>query len=86
MKNYKFLSLLLLISLQPLSAQKQENYYFSKTLNGTFEEVAGNVKSVLKEQGFGVITEIDMDAKLKEKLDDIAAKVNDTFNAALQKL
>jgi len=48
--------------------------------------VAGNVKSVLKEQGFGVITEIDMDAKLKEKLDDIAAKVNDTFNAALQKL
>ena len=86
MKNYKFLSLLLLISLQSLSAQKQENYYFSKTLNGTFEEVAGNVKSVLKEQGFGVITEIDMDAKLKEKLDDIAAKVNDTFNAALQKL
>ena len=59
---------------------------FLSTINGTFEEVAGNVKSVLKEQGFGVITEIDMDAKLKEKLDDIAAKVNDTFIAALQKL
>lgn len=71
MKIYKFLSLLLLISLQPLSAQQQEKYFFSKTLNGTFEEVTSEVKSVLKEQGFGVITEIDMDVKLKEKLDGI---------------
>jgi len=52
-------------------AQLQEKYYTSKTLNGTFEEVTRKVTSVLLEQGFGVITEIDMDVKLKEKLDDI---------------
>jgi len=72
MKNYKIILLLImLIPIQTVMAQLQEKYYTSKTLNGTFEEVTRKVTSVLLEQGFGVITEIDMDVKLKEKLDDI---------------
>ena len=65
------LFLAVLLAVQSLSAQQQEKYYFSKTLKGSFEEVTDRTKSVLKEEGFGVITEIDMDAKLKEKLDNV---------------
>jgi len=72
MKNYKIILLLImLIPIQTVMAQLQEKYYTSKTLIGTFEEVTRKVSSGLLEQGFGVITEIDMDVKLKEKLDDI---------------
>lgn len=44
------------------------NYYISKTVKGSFEEVESKVKESLKENGFGVITEINMQDKLKEKL------------------
>ncbi len=72
MKNYKIILLLImLVSIQSMMAQQQEKYYTGKTLKGTFEEVTNKVKSALKEQGFGVITEIDMDAILKEKLGDV---------------
>lgn len=72
MKNIKpILLLIMLFSLQSLSAQQQGNYYFNKTVEGTFDDVAEKVESVLKEQGFGVITEIDMDITLKEKLSDV---------------
>lgn len=43
-------------------------YYISKTVNGSFEEVESRVKESLKAYGFGVITEINMQDKLKEKL------------------
>ncbi|WP_262328424.1 DUF302 domain-containing protein [Carboxylicivirga litoralis] len=75
MKNLKIISLLLMaFTVQSLIAQEQESFYFSKTVDGTFEEVTNKTKALLKEQGFGVITEIDMDAKLKEKLPDIDMK------------
>ncbi|TXD46017.1 DUF302 domain-containing protein [Polaribacter sp. IC073] len=45
------------------------NYYFNKTVNGTFEEVIEKVKKVLKEEGFGILTEIDIKETLKKKLD-----------------
>ncbi len=45
-----------------------EGLYFKKTLTGNFTEIVDKVKASLKEQGFGVITEIDMDEKLNEKL------------------
>jgi len=45
-----------------------EGLYFKKTLTGNFTEIVDQVKASLKEQGFGVITEIDMDEKLNEKL------------------
>jgi len=46
-----------------------DNYYFSKTVEGTIESVTVELKESLKAEGFGVITEIDMDKTLKEKID-----------------
>jgi len=57
-----------------LSAQEDSSYYFSKLVNYSFEEATKKVKESLKEQEFGIITEIDMDKKLSEKLDDIDVK------------
>jgi uncharacterized protein (DUF302 family) len=45
------------------------NYYFNKTINGTFEEVIDRVTQALKEEGFGILTEIDIKETLKKKLD-----------------
>lgn len=45
------------------------SYYIDTELNCSFEEAVEQTKAVLKEQGFGVITEIDMKATLKEKID-----------------
>jgi len=43
-------------------------YYFSKTLNVTFDEAVKLTTEALKSEGFGVISEINMHEKLKEKL------------------
>ena len=45
------------------------SYHFSKTLHGSWEEVRSKVESALKEEGFGVLTEIDISATFKKKLD-----------------
>ncbi len=45
------------------------NYYFNKTIEGTFEEVIDKVTQGLKDEGFGILTEIDVTATLKKKLD-----------------
>ncbi|TDU34285.1 uncharacterized protein (DUF302 family) [Gelidibacter sediminis] len=45
------------------------NYYFNKTVKGTFEEVIDKVTKGLKEEGFGILTEIDIKKTLKKKLD-----------------
>ena len=45
------------------------SYYFSKTLDTSFEEAIEKTTEALKEEGFGVLTEIDIKATLKEKLD-----------------
>lgn len=45
------------------------NYYFNKTVTGTFEEVIEKVTKELKEEGFGILTEIDVTATLKKNLD-----------------
>ncbi|MEZ5210402.1 DUF302 domain-containing protein [Gordonia sp. PP30] len=41
----------------------------STAVPGTVPEVAGRVRAALAEQGFGVLTEIDMSATLKNKID-----------------
>jgi uncharacterized protein (DUF302 family) len=45
------------------------SYYFSKKVEGTFQDVEEKVRSVLKEEGFGVLTEIDVRETLKKKMD-----------------
>lgn len=44
-------------------------YYINKTLNTTFDKAVELVKESLQKEGFGVLTEIDIHKKLKEKLD-----------------
>lgn len=45
-------------------------YYFNKTLtNLTFDEVVGKTTQALKNEGFGILTEIDIKTTLKNKLD-----------------
>lgn len=48
---------------------KREAYGFKRTLDVPFEEALDSTREALKDAGFGVLTEIDMKAKLKEKLD-----------------
>jgi len=46
------------------------NYYFSKKLeNVSFDKVIERVTEELKKEGFGVLTDIDVQATLKKKLD-----------------
>ena len=44
-------------------------YAFSTTTNQSYADAIETVIEVLKEQGFGVLTEIDVKAVFKEKLD-----------------
>jgi uncharacterized protein (DUF302 family) len=43
-------------------------YYFSKTISKSFDESVNLITEALRKEGFGVITEIKMHEKLKEKL------------------
>ncbi len=43
-------------------------YYFSKTIECSFEEALNKVTESLNEQGFGILTEIDIQATMKKKL------------------
>lgn len=43
-------------------------YAMSATITGTFAEVKARVVDALKGQGFGILTEIDVQRTLKEKL------------------
>ncbi|MGB7876398.1 MAG: DUF302 domain-containing protein [Anaerolineales bacterium] len=45
------------------------SYYFSKTLDLPFDEAVLRLTDELKKEGFGVLTEIDVKATLKKKLD-----------------
>lgn len=43
-------------------------YGFGATLDRPFDEVMARTKAALKEEGFGVLSEIDVQATLKEKI------------------
>lgn len=46
------------------------SYYFNKTIRGkNFDEVTEMVKSELKSEGFGIITEIDLKDTFRKKLE-----------------
>lgn len=45
------------------------SYYFNTVVSGKFETVIESVTQLLKEEGFGILTEIDIQKTLKNKLD-----------------
>lgn len=44
------------------------SYYIAKTVSGGFDDVIAHVVDALKQEGFGVLTEIDVSATLKKKI------------------
>lgn len=45
------------------------SYYLSKIVNQPFDKTVSQLRELLPSQGFGVVTEMDVTQKLKEKLD-----------------
>jgi uncharacterized protein (DUF302 family) len=52
-----------------MTALEQPQYWFGTRTNLPYATAVERVKAALKEQGFGVLTEIDVRATLKQKLD-----------------
>ena len=46
-----------------------QDFSYSTVLEATYEEALARVKDALQEEGFGILTEIDVKATLKKKLD-----------------
>lgn len=44
-------------------------YFYAKNIDGSFEEAIETVTGLLQEEGFGVLTEIDVKKTFKKKLD-----------------
>ena len=44
-------------------------YYFAKTLHCSFDDAVDRATEALRSEGFGVLTDIDVQATLKKKLD-----------------
>ena len=45
------------------------SYYIARTIQGSFDDAIVRVTEALKKEGFGVLTDIDVSATLKKKID-----------------
>ncbi|AXS39070.1 DUF302 domain-containing protein [Breoghania sp. L-A4] len=45
------------------------SYHISRTVSGDFDDVVARTTQALKDEGFGVLTEIDVKKTLKSKID-----------------
>lgn len=52
-----------------LIEEDEMSYYFSKIVEGNFDDVINKVTGELKKEGFGILTEIDVKETMKKKLD-----------------
>jgi uncharacterized protein (DUF302 family) len=52
-----------------IKKQRAVTYYFSKRLQIPFDAAISRVTDVLKQEGFGILTDIDVQQTLKKKLD-----------------
>jgi uncharacterized protein (DUF302 family) len=48
--------------------EKMMAYYYSKTVIAKFDEAVSGIKQALKDEGFGILTEIDVKDTLNKKL------------------
>lgn len=53
---------------KPMTTYTRSAYGMNTIASGSFDEVLEQVKAVFKEQGFGALSEIDVQAALREKL------------------
>jgi uncharacterized protein (DUF302 family) len=53
---------------EPEVGDEYMRYYFSKNLKMTFDEAVARVMDELKKEGFGILTDIDVQKTLKSKL------------------
>jgi len=54
---------------QSKKAEVEMAYYFNKTVASSFDETIARVTEELKKEGFGILSDIDVKAALKKKLD-----------------
>lgn len=44
-------------------------YYYNKTVRAEFDEAVSRVTQALKDEGFGILTDVDVSSTLKKKLE-----------------
>lgn len=52
-----------------MTQAKKSKYGYTRTVGMTYEKAVERVTATLKEQGFGILTEIDVKATLRKKID-----------------
>jgi uncharacterized protein (DUF302 family) len=57
-----------MIESNAISTETHHNYGIHRTVNLAYDEAVARARQALQQEGFGILFEIDMQAKLKEKL------------------
>lgn len=70
MKTKATLSLIVLslVSFSLMAGEKKADYYSSKVISGSMDEVQQKTADALKTVGFGIVSSMDMEQKINEKM------------------